>query len=282
MPHSAKEANSPTIGFIGGGNMARSLVGGLIANGFVRESIAVSDPSDEARAHVAENFQVQAEESNQTVIAASSTVVLAVKPQVMAAVLENAKCTLQTSRPLLISIAAGIRLCDLETWSGGDLAIVRVMPNTPALIQKGISAMYANSRVSNQQKRQVETIMSAVGNTVWLSEESLLDAVTAVSGSGPAYFFYMIEAIEQAANDLGLNSETAHTLATETAVGATLLSIASKESPSMLRRQVTSPGGTTEAALKVLEENGVKHSIVEAIKAGKRRAVEMSQPENTN
>ena len=282
MPHSAREANPPTIGFIGGGNMARSLVGGLIANGFDRESIAVSDPSYEARAHVAENFQVRVEDSNQTVIAASSTVVLAVKPQVMATVLENAKSALQTSRPLLISIAAGIRLCDLETWSGGDLAIVRVMPNTPALIQKGISAMYANSRVSNPQKSQVETIMSAVGNTVWLSEEGLLDAVTAVSGSGPAYFFYMIEAIEQAANDLGLNSETAHTLATETAVGAALLSIASKESPSMLRRQVTSPGGTTEAALKVLEENGVKHSIVEAIKAGKRRAVEMSQPENTN
>lgn len=262
--------------------MARSLVGGLIANGFDRKLIAVSDPSEDARNHVAENFRVQVEQSNQTVIAASSTVVLAVKPQVMAAVLQDTKNALQTSKPLLISIAAGIRLCDLESWSGGDLAIVRVMPNTPALIQKGVSAMYANSLVSERGKLQVESILSAVGNTVWLSEEGLLDAVTAVSGSGPAYFFYMIEAIEQAAGELGLNSETAHTLATETAVGAALLSIASKEPPSILRRQVTSPGGVTEAALRVLEEKGVKHSIVEAIKTGERRSVEMSQPENSN
>lgn len=262
--------------------MARSLVGGLVANGFDRSSIAVSDPSEAARLHVSENFHVQVEESNQPVISASSTVVLAVKPQVMAAVLKDSESDLQTSRPLLVSIAAGIRLCDLEAWSGGGLPIVRVMPNTPALIRKGVSAMYANPRVSEEEKKRVETILSAVGNTVWLSEEGLLDAVTAVSGSGPAYFFYLIEAIEQAANDLGLNSETSHTLATETAVGAALLSLSSSESPSTLRRQVTSPGGVTEAALNLLEAQGVKQSIVEAIKAGESRAVEMSQPGNTD
>ena len=277
MALSFKANKQPTVGFIGGGNMAQSLIGGLISNGFERDSISVSDPSAEARNYVAESYQVRVEASNESVIANSSTVVLAVKPQVMRTVLEAVSNIFQSSNPLIISIAAGIRLCDLDTWTGGNLAIVRVMPNTPALIQKGISALYANSQVSDSQKTQVQTILSAVGNTVWLPDEALLDAVTAVSGSGPAYFFYLIESMEQAALELGLNAATARTLATETAVGAALLSVASSQSPGDLRHQVTSPGGVTEAAIQVLENNSVKQSFVDAIQAGERRSVEMSQ-----
>ena len=257
--------------------MARSLVGGLIANGYSRDAIVVSDLSEDARKYVAENFSVRVEESNHAVVAASSTVVLALKPQVMQGALSSVANSLQSSDPLLISIAAGIRLGALDSWSGGNLSIVRVMPNTPALIQKGVSAMYANPEVSDE-KTVVQNIMSAVGKTVWLPDERLLDAVTAVSGSGPAYFFYLIECIEEAAIELGLEPETAHLLATETAVGAALLSITSSESPSVLRQRVTSPGGTTAAALNVLNEAEVRQSIISAIRAAEKRSIEMSQP----
>ncbi len=262
--------------------MARSLIGGLIANGISQDAISVSDTADQARQYVADHYGVHVEESNHDVIAESSTIVLAVKPQVMETVLRNVTETLQSSRPLIISIAAGIRLSELNNWSGGNLAVVRVMPNTPALIQKGISAMYANSLVSESDRISVETILSAVGKTVWLPDESLLDAVTAVSGSGPAYFFYLIESIEQAAVNLGLNVDTARILATQTAVGAALLAEASDESPATLRHRVTSPGGVTEAAIKVFEEKRVKQNIVTAIQAGEQRSVEMSQPTNAS
>ncbi len=261
--------------------MARSLVGGLIANGYSRDAIVVSDLSEDARKYVAENFSVRIEESNHSVVAASSTVVLALKPQVMQGALSSVASSLQSSSPLLISIAAGIRLDDLDSWSGGNLSIVRVMPNTPALIQKGISAMYANPEVSDEEKTVVQNIMSAVGKTVWLPDERLLDAVTAVSGSGPAYFFFLIECIEEAAIELGLEPETAHLLATETAVGAALLSVTSSESPAILRQRVTSPGGTTAAALNVLNEAEVKQSIISAIQAAEKRSIEMSQPAST-
>ncbi len=258
--------------------MARSLVGGLIANGYSRDAIVVSDLSEDARKYVADNFSVRVEESNHAVVAASSTVVLALKPQVMQSALTSVAGSLQSASPLLISIAAGIRLDDLDSWSGGNLSIVRVMPNTPALIQKGVSAMYANPEVSDEEKTVVQNIMSAVGKTVWLPEERLMNVVTAVSGSGPAYFFYLIECIEEAAIELGLEHETAHLLATETAVGAALLSATSSESPAILRQRVTSPGGTTAAALNVLNEAKVKQSIVSAIRAAEERSIEMSQP----
>ena len=262
--------------------MARSLVGGLIANGYSRDAIVVSDLSEDARKYVAENFSVRVAESNHEVVAVSSTVVLALKPQVMQGALSSLASSLQSSNPLLISIAAGIRLGELDSWSDGNLSIVRVMPNTPALIQKGVSAMYANPRVSDEEKTVVQNIMSAVGKTVWLPDERLMDVVTAVSGSGPAYFFYLIECIEEAAIELGLELETAHLLATETAVGAALLSVSSSESPTILRQRVTSPGGTTAAALNVLNEAGVKQSIISAIQAAEKRSIEMSQPASAN
>ena len=282
MSLTAAATKSPTIGFIGGGNMARSLIGGLVANGYDHNCICVSDPSADAKNFIAQHYRVNISETNQQVVAASDTVVLAVKPQVVPKVLSDLSDSLQSKQPLLISIAAGIRLSDLEHQIGGSLAISRVMPNTPALIQKGVSALYANSRVSDAQKLQVQTILSAVGKTVWLPNEDLLDAVTAISGSGPAYFFYLIESMEKAALELGLDSDTAHTLATETAVGAALLAAASDQCPATLRHQVTSPGGVTEAAIKVLETEDVGTSIVSAIRAGTQRSVEMSNPTTMN
>jgi len=258
--------------------MASSLIGGLIANGTPKESIIVSDPLDEVRSNNADKYGVCVTDSNKDVASKSTVIVLAVKPNIVRQAVTEVRQTMQKKLPLLVSIAAGIRLGDIDEWSGRVLAIVRVMPNTPALIQKGISAMYANERVSGRQKQQAQAILEAVGKTVWLSDEKFLDAVTAVSGSGPAYVFYLIEAIEQAASELGLDTDTAHLLATETAVGAALLAAQSDESPSTLRHRVTSPGGTTQAAVKKLQSAAVKQSIVDAIHAAERRSVEMSKP----
>ena len=257
--------------------MARSLVGGMIANGYDRSAITVSDPVKEALIFAANTWQINTTSDNQHLIANSNTVVLAVKPQVMQNVLETCQVSLQQHKPLLISIAAGILIDSIENWSGGELPIVRVMPNTPALIQRGISGIHTNSRVTTSHKKQVETILSAVGKTVWLEDESELDAITAVSGSGPAYFFYLIEAIEQAAIDLGLDPKIARNLATETAVGAAHLAADSQDSAEVLRKRVTSPGGTTEAALKVLETQDVKAIVIQAIKAAEQKSIEMSR-----
>ena len=258
--------------------MASSLIGGLVANGFDRGSITVSEPLPEPRAQITERYDVRVTDRNIEATGQSSIVVIAVKPNIVKTVLDELSDSLQNSSPLLISIAAGIQIRDIDLWSGGGLPIVRVMPNTPALIQKGISALYANDQVSDEQKHQSETILQAVGKTVWLSNEYDLNAVTAVSGSGPAYFFYLIEAIEQAAVDLGLDADTAHQLATQTAVGASMLAAQSDESPATLRRRVTSPGGTTEAAVKVLESNSVKQKVIDAVRAASNRSVEMSNP----
>ena len=232
--------------------MARSLVGGIIANGYEASRIYVSDPSVQARNFLKDKFKVHTTDDNAEIVAASSVVILAVKPQIARVALTPQLALFQQHRPLLISIAAGIRLQELNTWSGGNLAIVRMMPNTPALIQQGITAMYANELVTPLQKEAAESTLSAVGKTVWVKNESLLDAVTAVSGSGPAYIFYLIETMEQAALQLGLDDDVAHKLAVQTAVGASLLASQSSNSPESLRKQVTSPGGTTEAAVQEL------------------------------
>ena len=257
--------------------MARSLVGGLLSNQFDQSSIIVSDPILQARQYVSDHFKVSVTADNNKVIENSASVILAVKPQVMKQVLQDAQQSLRQHHPLLISIAAGITTDSIDAWSGGGYAIIRVMPNTPALIQKGISALYANERVSADQQQHTESILSAVGKTVWVDEESKLDDVTAVSGSGPAYFFYLIEAVQAGAEKLGLDTEDAKLLATETAVGSALLAQQSTDSPATLRKQVTSPGGTTEAALNVLESAGVKDTFIQAIAAAKNRAVEMSK-----
>lgn len=266
------------VGFIGGGHIAKSLMGGMIQNGFKRSDIFVSDISSSAREQVKQMFDVQIEESNLAVAKKCETVILAVKPQDMRELVQDIDKQLKKTQPLLISVAAGVRLDDLDDWSGNRFSIVRVMPNTPVFIQKGVCALYANPRTTRQEKISVAAIFRTVGKNVWLKSEQLMDAVTAVSGSGPAYVYYLIEAMEQAAIEQGLNEDVARTLVTQTAVGATLMATGSEASPHALRKQVTSPGGTTEAAMQLLEQSNVKDKIIEAVAAAQKRAVELSKP----
>ncbi len=270
------------IGFIGGGNMASSLIGGLLANGFDHKRICAADPLADARNRLQQDYGIEVSASNEQALAQAETAVIAVKPNRVETVLSELQASLQSKSPLLISIAAGIQIRDIDAWAGGGLPVVRAMPNTPALIQKGISGLHANEQVTTGHKQQAETILKAVGKVVWLPKEHDLNAVTAVSGSGPAYFFYLIEAIEQAAAELGLAADTAHQLATETAVGAALLAAQSSESASVLRQRVTSPGGTTEAAVKRLDSTAVKQHIIDAVRAASDRSIEMSNPADSS
>ena len=267
----------PAIGFIGGGNMARSLIGGMIAQGLDKNTICASDPIEKIRDNLARDFGIRTCIDNDEVIVSSQIVIIAVKPQVMREALVPVQSVLQQRSPLIISIAAGISLSAIDTWSGGGLAIIRVMPNTPALIQLGISGLFANDQVTDQQRNYAQAILEAVGKVVWLENEQAIDTVTAVSGSGPAYFFYLIEALEQAATTSGLTPKIARLLASQTAVGASHLCAQSDQTSTQLREQVTSPGGTTERALGVLDDNGVRETLVEAIHAAEKRAAELSE-----
>ena len=273
---------NPHICFVGGGNMARSLIGGLIGDGMKPQFITVGEPDAGRREKLTNEFGVTALADNVAAASESGVVIFAVKPQVMkAAVLPLAE-ELSEKKHLLISIAAGISISSLESWAGDDLAIVRAMPNTPALINTGITALFANSRVSLEQRNKAESIMCAVGRVVWIKEETLMDTVTAVSGSGPAYFFYFMEALEQAAIEGGLDGETARLLTLETALGAARLAIETAESPSELRKQVTSPGGTTEAAIQVLEHAGINQILKHAVNAARERSADLSISSGTN
>ncbi len=256
--------------------MARSLIGGLVKSGVPPSHILVSEPQQILREKLKNEFAVAAFAKNHAVASQADVVVLAVKPQAMKEAVASIKEVLSARPILLVSIAAGIRIASIERWVGGSPAIVRVMPNTPALIGSGISALYANERVDAEGKKVAQLILSAVGATVWLDGEDKLDAVTAVSGSGPAYFFYLMEAIEAAAIAQGLDPETARTLTIETALGASKLAKASNESVAALRKQVTSPGGTTEAALQLMQADSVLDSVVNAIAAAKTRSEELA------
>jgi len=203
--------------------------------------------------------------------------VLAVKPQILQEVVTPLGALVAEARPLLISVAAGVTCSSIQRWIGGQPALIRVMPNTPALIGAGISALYANSNVSNGQRALAEKIMAAVGKTIWIKEETLMDAVTAVSGSGPAYFFYVMQAIYDAAVREGLDAQTARSLSLETALGAARLALASTEDPGNLQAQVTSPGGTTEAAIKVLDDSGVRDNLQKAVSAARARGGELAK-----
>lgn len=263
---------APVIGFIGAGNMARSLAGGLLNNGWDRGRILLSDPLAEQRegAHAALGVRVFA--ANREVAGHADILVLAVKPQAMGAVARELAGAVQQRRPLVISLAAGVRLADLERWLGAGVPIVRVMPNTPALIGSGASGLFANTHVSKTQREQAESILRAVGVTAWLAQESLMDVVTALSGSGPAYFFLVMEALEQAAVDAGLTREQARLLTLETAFGAAKMALEGAEEPAVLRQRVTSPGGTTEAAVRTLEEGRLRELFDRAVRAAIQRA----------
>ena len=254
--------------------MARSLIGGLIARGLSPNQITVSDPVASQRDLLTRQYKVNVTDSNQNAVSKSQIVILAVKPQELRRVAEALKPALQ-HKPLIISVAAGIRASDLEQWLG--LPVVRTMPNRPALNGCGVTGMYASPSVNQNQRELALQIMSAVGKAVWVDKEALIDAVTAVSGSGPAYFFLLMELLEAAGIERGLPPATARTLAIETAYGSGLMAREMSESPGTLREQVTSKGGTTEAALKVFATRDLKQIVSDAVKAAADRSAEMAE-----
>jgi len=264
------------IGFIGGGNMARSLIGGLIADGAEPQRLWVSDPDTEAVAEIRQRFGIQTCDSNTALADSVDVVVLAVKPQNVHSVCDEISAAVSARAPLLISIAAGVRVAALSRWLGNDVAIVRTMPNTPALVQSGMTALFANDQVSEIQHSQAESIMRAVGVTVWLDDEAQMDAVTALSGSGPAYFFLLLEALEHAGTRLGLDAGVAQLLTLQTGFGAARLALESEDDAAVLRQRVTSPGGTTESAIRVLQDAGFEALFDEALQAACKRAAELA------
>ncbi len=265
------------ITFIGCGNMGRSLIGGLIANGQSVNSITGTDINAEQRQTAASQFNIEVLEDNRQAIKDADIVVLAVKPQSMQETLQAITADLAQEKPLLISIAAGIQLSHLEQWAGEELAIVRSMPNTPALIQSGATALCANQFTSDTQRDLAEAIMRSVGLVLWLDDETLMDAVTALSGSGPAYYFLIMEVMEKAATQLGLSQEHARILTLQTAFGAAKMALESNHDAASLRKQVTSPGGTTEQALNVLLEGGIEQLFDDALAAAKNRSIELAE-----
>ncbi len=266
-----------TIAFIGCGNMSRSLVGGLIANGIKPEQLLASDPDEGQRNSIAEQFKISALANNNEAIAKADVILLAVKPQVMHKIVSEIADDVKGTSKLIISIAAGVKLDSITEWLGESSAVIRVMPNTPALIQAGAAALFANKHTSETQKNTAETMMRSVGTAIWLETEEQMDAVTALSGSGPAYFFYFMEAMEKAAIELGLSEEHARLLTIETAVGASKMALLSSSDPAELRKQVTSPGGTTEQALNTFMKGKMDELVQKAMEAAKQRSIELSQ-----
>lgn len=271
------------IGFIGSGNMAFSLIGGLTATGVQGSNIWVSDPNAEKMADIASHFSVNTTTSNNELVESVDIIILAVKPQQLAQVCTEITNSVSQANPLVISIAAGVLSKDIEAWlmpSNGEktsLALVRCMPNTPALVQSGATALFANDHVNGEQKTLAESILRAAGLTIWLDDESDMDAVTALSGSGPAYIFLVIDAMEKAGVKLGLDEKTAHLLAIQTAFGASKMALESDDSPEMLRKKVTSPGGTTEKAIGILQDGQLEALFAKALEGAKARSIELAQ-----
>ena len=261
------------ITFLGGGNMAAALIGGLIERGFAPAAVQVIELGAALRTQLGERFGVRAVEAADAAALACDVLVLAVKPQQMRAACAPLLPWLKAQ--LVISNAAGLRLEDLSRWLGGHAKLVRTMPNTPALIGAGVSGLYAAAAVSAAEREVAARVMAAVGSVVWVDDEARIDAVTALSGSGPAYVFLFIEALQQAAADLGIAPEEGRRLAVETVLGAARLAAQSSEPASVLRERVTSKGGTTEAALRVMAERGVKDGIVAGVMAANARGSEL-------
>lgn len=267
----------PRLGFIGAGNMAGSLIAGLVADGVDPTLIEVSDVNKAALDNLKERHRVSTHEDNLEVAAVADVLILAVKPQRLKTVISEMAPSLRARRPLIISIAAGMTSDTLARWIGDNPAIVRTMPNTPAMVQCGATGLFARVGVTEQQRSTAESILRAVGLTVWVDQEMTLDAVTALSGSGPAYFFLLMEAMEDAGVALGLERHTARLLAQQTALGAGRMAIESEDPPKELRRKVTSPGGTTEQAIARFEAGGFAPLVDQALKAAAARAKELSQ-----
>jgi pyrroline-5-carboxylate reductase len=267
----------PTIALIGGGHMARALLGGWLARGVPAPSLRVADPSAEARAACERDFPgVRTFATSDDAVPGADCWLLAVKPQLLHAVVAGLAPAAAAARPLVISVAAGIRAADIARWLGPGVPVVRTMPNRPALVGAGVTALYADPSVPPAQRATAARLLDAVGRTVWVDDEAHLDAVTAVSGSGPAYFFLLIELLELAAQAEGLPPDVARQLAVETAWGSALLARGSADDPATLRAQVTSKGGTTAAALAVLESAGLRAIVERAVAAAAARSRELA------
>lgn len=265
-----------TIAFIGGGNMAMSLIGGLLGAGHPADRVLVIDPDANKRSTMEQQYNVPTLAAADDTLLTADVWVLAVKPQILPDVARGLAGQLDGHNPLIISIAAGIRSEALAGWLGGDVPIVRCMPNTPSLIGAGATALFARTDVDTGQRSIADTLLSGAGQTVWVDDEATLDAVTATSGSGPAYFFAFMEAMEQAATDMGLSTETARALVVQTALGAARMVDESGEDPGTLRERVTSPGGTTEQALIRLGEGDLNQLINNAMRAAAQRSAELA------
>lgn len=269
--------NKSIITLVGAGNMGKSLLTGLINNQFPPTQLWVTDPETEKLHSLAQQFNVQTTPHNEEAIPLADIVILAVKPQIMHQVVQSIAPIIQQKKPLVISVAAGIREETLQHWLGGNTAIVRCMPNTPALIGAGATALYANNFVNTEQRDLAESILRAVSLIVWLTNENEMDAVTALSGSGPAYFFLVIEALQAAGEKLGLSAETAKLLTLQTAFGAARMALESSESAQVLRQHVTSPGGTTAAAINILENENIRETFKKALDAACARSKELAE-----
>ncbi len=265
-----------SLAFIGAGNMASALFGGLVQQGYEPTSIIAADPSEACLARAAK-LGVATTQDNRTALEFAELVILAVKPQALREVLQPLRDILLRRRPLLLSIAAGVNLQSLEDWSDKSLPIVRCMPNTPALVQAGAAGLFANQQVSELQKQQAQSVLEAVGTAVWLDSEDQLHAVTAVSGSGPAYFFLAMEAMIEAGVKLGLSQTVAEQLTLQTALGASIMAQQSDVGPAELRRRVTSPGGTTEQALLSFEQGDLKQLFAKAMDSCAQRSIELGR-----
>jgi pyrroline-5-carboxylate reductase len=271
------------IGFIGGGNMTRAIAAGLIESHYPADDLLIAEPAIEQRAVLDRDLPgVVIEESNADVAARAGTLVLAVKPQVMRDVCVALADTVQEARPLIISVAAGIRSDDIDAWLGGNLAVVRVMPNQPALLRLGASGLFANARTSAEEKERASRIMSAVGHVVAVSSDADIDAVTAISGTGPAYFYLLIDMMIRAAQEFGLDAQAAQILTIETAKGAAAIADAEDETMSSLIERVRSPGGTTTAAFDSLESDHVRDIFARAFEAARDRAVALADEANSS
>ena len=267
--------NETVIGFIGAGNMAYALINGLLNNGYDSKNIKASDPNDELLRKREVELNIATFENNSSLVEVCDIIVFAVKPQVLSEVCLELRDNIK-SKHLFISIVAGIRLNDINRWLGGNYSLVRTMPNTPALMQRGVTGLFPNELVNDEQKALVTTILSSVGHCFWVNEEILIDAITAISGSGPAYFFLLMESMTQAGVALGLDEKTAQKLSVQTGFGASLMATKSGKSPRTLRTNVTSPNGTTQAAIECFQDQNFEGIVASATRAAFDRARELS------
>lgn len=265
------------IVFIGAGNMASAIFGGMLDSGYPAEAIVATSRSQEKRDDISQRYGIRTMQDNLAAVQEADVVILAVKPQMMRDLCLSLREAVQVRRPLVVSVAAGLDAATLDGWLGGGLALIRCMPNTPSLVGAGVSGLYANDRVSDDERQLVTELLTSVGLVEWVDQETQIEAVTAISGSGPAYFFLFMESLEAAGIELGLPAESARRLSLQTAFGAAKMARESEFDPAELRRRVTSPNGTTERAINAFEEAGLRDIVGRATQACAERARELSR-----